>query len=204
MKLTPARIVTWAGAAWAGFALALALSWAPPAAAAPTCWTGYHGQFFTSIQYCVSSVRAPEEGATFGPANLANWDGGTTTTKAWCEGAADFGLGETITIRVDGGPAFRRILMANGYAKSPAAYANNARVKTVEVTGDNGLRATLQFPDRSELGHIDLPAKPQRWVQFKIVDVYPGKQAANTCLGFIMPDFEYEEELLMREQGLIK
>lgn len=37
----------------------------------------------------------------------------------------------------------------------------------------------------------------------KIVEVYRGKRFADTCLHFLMPDFEYEEELLLKEQGLL-
>ena len=183
-------------------ALALAAT-ATPAAAENICWTGEHGQFFNAIKYCVSSALAPQNGTSFGPENLARWDGGNPA-KAWCEGAPDFGLGETVRIEIKGGPAFRRLLVANGYAKSPETYAYHARVRTVEITGDNGLHATLDFADRSGIVPIDLPKMPQAWIELKIVDVYPGQRVPNTCLGYLMPDVEYEEELLLRSQGLIK
>jgi len=34
--------------------------------------------------------------------------------------------------------------------------------------------------------------------------VYPGARSTDTCLSFLMPDFEHEEELLLKEQGLLK
>ncbi len=185
-----------------GFALAAAIAGATPAAAEQTCWTAENAQFFNAIKYCVSSVLAPAAGATYGPANLTRHEG--NAARAWCEGAPDFGFGETIRIEIKGGPAFRRLLVGNGYAKSPETYRNNARVRTVEIIGDNGLAATLDLPDRSDIVPIELPKMPQNWIELKIVDVYPGVVAANTCLGFLMPDFEHEEELLLRQQGLIK
>jgi hypothetical protein len=99
-------------------------------AAAETCWTGRQGQYFTSIQYCVSSVLAPQAGNTYGPERLSGSDSGA----AWCEGAGGPGIGETITIRIEGGPDFRRLLIGNGYNKSPETYGNNGRVKALEVT----------------------------------------------------------------------
>jgi hypothetical protein len=171
-----------------------------PAAASETCASGGAGQFFNEISYCVSSVRAPEEGTAFAPENLFKGDPG----KAWCAGAPDYGIGATITIRIKGGSAFRRLLVSNGFGKSPATYAYNARVRTVDVTGDGGLNAKLIFPDRKDMVPINLPSMPQNWIRLRILDAYPGEKFANACLGYITPDFEYEEELLMRQQGLKK
>ncbi len=173
-----------------------------PAAAEDTCWTAEHGQFFNAMKYCVSSVLPADSAGSYGPENLLHSSGGGA--KAWCEGPPGFGLGQTIRIDITGGPAFRRLLVANGYAKTPATFADYARIKTVEITGDNGLNALLDFPDRSDLVTIPLPKMPQAWILLKIVDVYPGRTQPYTCLGFLVPDFEYEEELLLRKQGLIK
>jgi hypothetical protein len=171
-----------------------------PARAAKTCWTNDYGQFFNKIEYCVSSVLAPEGDTSFGPDHLAKLE--RDAGHAWCDGGPNFGLGETIRIKVDNGPAFRRLLVGNGYAKSPETYANYGRVKKVEITGDSGLKATLDFPDRGDLVPIDLPKMAKEWIELKIADVYPGDVVLNTCLGFLTPDFEYEEELLLKEQGL--
>ncbi len=74
----------------------------------------------------------------------------------------------------------------------------------MEITGDNDLKATLYFPDKSDLMPVYLPKMPQSWIQLKIIDVYPGERVPNTCLSFLMPDFEHEEELLLRQLELIK
>jgi hypothetical protein len=175
-----------------------------PSAAPPVqgiCWTGRNGQFFRAIHYCVSSVLAPQGGNTYGPEHLARWEG--NSTKAWCEGVPGHGIGDTVTIRIEGAVAFRRLLVANGYGKSSRTYANNGRVKTVEITADTGIRAMQNFPDRSDILPIDLPKLAQHWIQLKIVDVYPGQRFTDTCLSFLMPDHEYEEKLLLKEQGLL-
>lgn len=171
-------------------------------AAQDICWMGFRGQFFGVIQYCVSSVLPPQDGATFEPENLMG--GGADAAKAWCEGAPGLGVGETIMIQVEGGPAFRRLLVRNGFGKSPETYAGNARVKAVEISADTGLSATVTLPDTNEVAPVDLPGMAQHWIRLKIVEVYPGAQSENACLGFVIPDFEYEEELLLKEQGLLR
>ena len=113
------------------------------------------------------------------------------------------GIGETVTIRIEGAVPFRRLLLGNGYPKSSQTFANNGRVKTVEITADTGLRAVVTLADRSDLTPIDLPALAQNWIRLTIVDVYPGARFADTCLSYVMPDYEYEEELLLRQQGLL-
>jgi len=94
-------------------------------------------------------------------------------------------------------------LVANGYPKSAQSYANNGRVKTVEITADTGFRTLANLPDRSDILPVELPNLAQHWIQLKIVDVYPGQRFTDTCLSFVTPDFEYEEELLLREQGVL-
>jgi len=188
--------------AFAGTALAAALSLAvaaPPASAKEICATVRHGQFFKAMHYCVSSVLAPQGGNSYGPEHLARWDG--DASKAWCEGVPGSGIGETITIRIEGAVPFRRLLVGNGYPKSAQSYANNGRVKTVEITADTGLQTVVTLPDRGDVVALDLPAMPQTWIRLTIVDVYPGARFADTCLGFVMPDYEYEEELLLKQQG---
>jgi hypothetical protein len=203
MPPTTLRITPFAAHACAGLVLAMmTISGSPPAAAQQKCWAGHGGQFYRSIEYCVSSVRAPEGGNTYGPENLVRWEGGPA--KAWCEGVEGYGLGETIMIRIENGPAFRRLLVSNGDGTSPEIFANNGRVRTVEITSDTGIKATIDFPDKNEMLPVNIPGMAQKWIQFKIVDVYPGERSPNTCLTLLLADVEYEEELLLREQGLIK
>ncbi len=202
MRSTAHAMRTRAAVAGAGFLAALIVtSGATPAAAQETCWSGRHAQFFNAIHYCVSSALAPQGDNNYGPENLARWEG--NSAKAWCEGVRGNGIGETITIRIEGAVPFRRLLVANGYPKSAQSYANNGRVKTVEITADTGFRTLANLPDRSDILPVELPNLAQHWIQLKIVDVYPGQRFTDTCLSFVTPDFEYEEELLLREQGVL-
>jgi hypothetical protein len=203
MRPTTRQMTTWVACAGAALVFALTMtSGSPPVVAQETCWTERNGQFFRAIHYCVSSVLAPQGENTYGPENLARWEG--NSSKAWCEGVPGHGIGETITIRIEGGGAFRRLLVANGYGKSSRTYTNNGRVKTVEITADTGFTATVHLLDKSETLPVSLPKLAQNWIRLKIIDVYPGERFADTCLSFVTPDFEYEEELLLRQQGLIK
>jgi len=200
MKANTRSIAIWAACAGAALALGLLMT-AGPSAAKERCWTSGAAQYFNAIHYCVSSVLAPQAGNTYGPEHLvdAYGDGGA----AWCEGASGPGAGETITIRIDGGGPFRRLLIGNGYSKSPQTYANNARLKTVEISADTGFTTTVNLQDRGDLTPIYLPGMANKWIRLKIVDVYPGRKFADTCLSYLGPDFDYEEELLMKEQGLL-
>lgn len=202
MRPTTRHMGTRAALAGGGLLAALIVnSGATPAAAQETCWTARHGQFFNAIHYRVSSVLAPQGDNNYGPENLARWEG--DSSKAWCEGVPGDGIGETITIRIEGAAPFRRLLVANGYPKSAQNYSNNGRVKTVEITADTGIRALANLADRGDIVPIELPNPAQQWIQLKIVGVYPGQRFTDTCLSFLMPDFEYEEELLLKEQGLL-
>ncbi len=106
-------------------AASIVLATAGAGSAKTVCWTQGSTQFVSAMHYCVSSVLAPQGSTTYGPRNLA--DGNSTT--AWCEGAGGSGVGQSVTIRVDEGPAFRRLLIGNGYAKSRRSFARNGRVK---------------------------------------------------------------------------
>jgi len=202
MRPTTRQMTAWAALASAALVFALTMtSGLPPAVAKETCWTARNAQFFRAIHYCVSSVLAPQGENTYGPENLARWDG--KSTKAWCEGAPGHGIGETITIRIEGAGTFRRLLVGNGYSKSSRIYRNNGRIKIVEITADTGFTTTVHLLDKSEMLRVSLPKLAQNWIRLKIVDVYPGERFADTCLSFVMPDFEHEEELLLQEQGLL-
>lgn len=104
---------------------------------------------------------------------------------------------------IDGAVPFRRLMIENGYGKSANAYKNNGRVKRAEIVAGGGVRTLVVLPDRRGQRYIDLPAMARDWVQLRIDDVYPGARFADTCLSLFLPDFEYEEELLLRSQGLL-
>ena len=165
-------------------------------ASAETCFHIGATQFIDGMQYCVSSVLAPQSGNDYGPENL--WDGSDAT--AWCEGAAGT-TGEYLTLHVQGGPPFQRLVFDNGYAKSTTAYRRNARPRLVEISTDTGLRFTQILPDNPNGTAVMMPGYAQSWVQIRILDVYPGTHYRDTCLNGVFIDFEWEEMQMHNQSG---
>ena len=156
--------------------------------AAETCWAMGAGQFADGIAFCTSSVLRPMGQITYGPERMA--DGNPAT--AWCAPATNESA--WIELRIDRGSEFRRLLLQNGYGKSPEVYRNNSRLKTIEISTDKGPSGSVVLPDHHEMVAIQLPAVDKyRVVHIKIVDVYPGEKHGDICLDYLMPDFEYEE-----------
>lgn len=166
--------------------------------AAEVCATSGAAQFVDGMRYCVSSALPPQGRNSYTPDNL--FDGNPAT--AWCEGVRGDGSGESVTITIQGGSAFRRLIVHNGYGKSQAAYFNNSRPRTVEIATDTGERFQEILPDSPSGYYLMLPAPAEyRQIRLTVLDVYTGRKYADTCLGDILPDFEYEELLLQREQS---
>ena len=162
------------------------------ARAGETCWTEGGGQYFDAIHFCVSSALPPGRTWRYGPENLVSEEGGQHL--AWCEGAKGNGIGEAITLRIDNGAPFRRLLFSNGYGKTEKSYYDNARVRVVNVTTDTGLRTSMIVPDQNEPVFLPLPeVAAYRWVRLEIGGVYAGSRYADTCVDFVSPDFEYED-----------
>ena len=193
------RMAIGAARVLAGLVLVLTMTWGVGVVAAEEelCWTRSGPQFVDAISYCASSALAPQDGSTYGPKNLT--DGNPAT--AWCAGVPGDGIGQTLTILIDGGAAFRRLLISNGAGKSSQTYANNGRIKTLEISSDAGTQTTASLIDQNGLLPVYLLKPAQHWVQLKIIDVYPGDKFADTCLADVTPDYEYEEELLQKELG---
>ena len=170
-----------------------------PATAKEICWTEGPSQFADATHFCVSSVLPPQGKSNYGPKNLVDYFG---STGAWCEGASGHGVGQTITVRIDRGPAFRRLVIKNGYGKSAKSFKDNGRLKTVRITSDTGIDTTANLIDQPGEQPVYLPLiVPHRWVRLEILDVYPGARYADTCISAIGPDFIYEEELLQSQQA---
>jgi hypothetical protein len=180
-------------------AVLAALAVAPnPASSAETCWTEGSGQFYDAIHYCVSSELKSGSRWHYGPDNLVGDEGGQHL--AWCEGVRGPGIGEAITLRIDNGASFRRLIIANGYGKSEKSYFENARVRIFHVTTDTGLSTSFRLPDQPQPVLLPLPDVGEfRWVRLEIGDIYAGSRYEDTCLDFLGPDFEYEDELAAQQ-----
>ena len=183
--------------------LAAVLAAIPRADASEQCYTTGPGQFADAIHYCVSSVLPSQAGNAYGPESLADDDPAT----AWCEGARGQGVGETITLRIDRGPSFSRLLVGNGYGKSARSYSDNSRPNLVEITTDRTPPARFRLIDQNGILPVPLMASaPYQWVRLEILSKKKKKKYQDTCMDFLAPDFEYDEMLLQQRQdsGLLE
>jgi len=168
-------------------------------ARAEICHTEGAAQFFDAIHYCVSSVLPASSKWSYGPDHLVSQNDGRL---AWCENAPGNGIGETVTVRIDGGIPYRRFWIGNGYGKTQKSYFENARPHKVRITTDRGVDTTIVLPDQSEVLPYYLPEPwAERWLRLEILSVYTGSKYKDTCLDYIAPDLEYEEELLQQQQA---
>ncbi|MRU16540.1 hypothetical protein FDP25_13945 [Roseovarius sp. A21] len=166
---------------------------------AETCADFPATELVDHMRICVSSVLPPQVGNSYGPANLFDGSG-----NAWCEGAPGFGIGETVTLSLQGAGAFRQVMISNGYAKSDKAFFANGRVRLAEISTDLAAPVLVELPDTAAPITITLPGNQpdnHRVIRFRIVDVYPGSKYRDTCLSLFAADLEHERDLEWKSQG---
>lgn len=191
---------SWGRLEYATGAFLVLLISATAASAKESCWREGPTQFADETRYCVSSVLPQQGKRAYGPKGLLDYYG---VSDAWCEGVAGNGLGETIVIRIKRGPAFRRLLLKNGYSRSQKSFRNNGRLKRVRITSDTGIDMKVQLQDQPQEQVIRLPkVAPHKWIRVEILAVYSGARYRDTCVTALGPDFVYEEELLTRQQQM--
>lgn len=114
---------------------------------------------------------------------------------AWVEGKADDGIGEWISFKFDKQAwedkayAFAGVIyIVNGYAKTPALFRENNRVKTLRVSYNGRVLCDLALADTMQLQTFRIqqlrPAncKLGDTIRFEIRDVYRGTKYRDTCL----------------------
>lgn len=167
-----------------------AILWMPAgASAAEVC----HSQ---STQYgdtrtCVTSVLAPQGKNTYGPNALAGSDG-----SAWCEGVAGPGIGQAITLHQEPDSVVGSLSFGNGYARTPALYRANGRVKRAEIQTSGGYRKVIALKDTRDIQSIALSPSRVAWVRLTILEVYPGTRGTDTCITTLHLN---QEDFLERE-----
>lgn len=164
------------------------------AASAAQCNDYYYGtELIDSVSFCASSYLPKSSVSNYVPANLSLFD--ASRAQAWCEGVPGAGKGEWIELQVVPGSTNLTLTVANGYQKSNASYANNARAKNVEISTDNGLYFTVRLADQPGDQIINLPD----WTDFRrlrmtIKSVYPGTKYQDLCISAFGVDFEERRE----------
>jgi len=117
------------------------------------------------------------------------------SNKSWCEGNADIGIGERITI-VYNNP--QKVLVENLYIKNGYGdtkyYSLNGRVKEFKILVDDKEMGLVAIPDSSKKEVIKFPT-PLEGNKFslEIVSIFPGK-LKDTCIAELsFADFSIPE-----------
>jgi hypothetical protein len=135
--------------------------------------------------YCASSVLSPQGKNSYRTINLR--DGRAST--AWVEGRPGQGEGEWILIGFNRERSINGLELRNGYAKNRDIFVKNSRVRELEILLSTGktLRRTLQDTDQPQIVSLN-GAGPARWLQLRIVSVYPGSKYSDTAISELRVD----------------
>ncbi|MDE5699194.1 MAG: leucine-rich repeat domain-containing protein [Lachnospiraceae bacterium] len=137
---------------------------------------------------------------------------------AWVEGADGYGIGESITYRqrcttsdnnkwemmrpdclapeYDGFMRYTEICIVNGYAKDQKTWAENGRIRRLNMYVEDKPYACLELADTILPQYFTLPEEDIKVlsggmieVRFEIADVYPGSVYEDTCLTGLVMEF---------------
>jgi len=96
----------------------------------------------------------------------------TNTGTAWVEGAARYGIGETLTVEFAAAHDLQMVCVVNGYARSPELYTVNGRVRQLAVTTAQGsttaVLADLPVDEIAAFPSIRVPHGTTTRVTFEI------------------------------------
>ncbi len=115
---------------------------------------------------------------------------------AWVEGVPGCGIGESLTYHFPPQtPRITKIIVVNGYVKSPKAWSENSRVKKLKLYINDKPFAMLNLQDtRAEqifsfdpIGNANredkaLRSMPTWTMKFEIMDVYKGEKYDDTAI----------------------
>jgi len=123
---------------------------------------------------------------------------------AWVEGVDGYGIGESITYYFkQSAPRITKIIIANGYVKSPKAWMDNSRVKKMMMYLDDKPFAILNLEDcrNEQIFEFDpigrkrplenkneIDKLPAWTLKFEILEVYQGDLYDDTALSQIYFD----------------
>lgn len=105
------------------------------------------------------------------------------TDFGWVEGAADLGVGESITIELDRVTRIQAIELWNGYQRSPDHFKKNGRVKVLGVSVDGGPVTELPVQDSSDAQTLTLPSPVEvKTLTLSIVQATAGSRYPDVVL----------------------
>ncbi|MBR1752271.1 MAG: protein kinase [Ruminococcus sp.] len=142
------------------------------------------------FSYAYSSSSLPSDTVngqyyTYGAENAVDGD----IMTCWSEGAADEGIGESITVYPEEDEVtIDTLYIANGIMTSETAYRYNNRVKRCRLEFSDGTLYEAAFPDNYSKQPTELVFPEEltvSWVTITIVEVYEGEKYDDTCIAEI-------------------
>jgi hypothetical protein len=101
----------------------------------------------------------------------------------WAEGAKGSGAGEGVTVELEQPVVLTGLDVWNGYQRSAAHHAKNARARGVTVALDDRPPVAFELKDRQGVQRIALAsAAPARRIRLTVTSVYPGSKYADLVL----------------------
>ncbi len=113
-------------------------------------------------------------------------DGSTGT--CWAEGGSDYGIGETITLHLDGSHDVSKFTIAGGWVINNELFDYNAKPKVMNVYFSSSPyeHYVVSLDKTMSTQSFQVDEKGVEWIQFEIVDVYPGEKGVyDTCISEI-------------------
>lgn len=104
-------------------------------------------------------------------------------STGWVEGKTDDGIGESIVFEHHKPLELSKIVISNGYHKSPALYKANNRIKDLEINLSSGAFIKYTCPD--DMTPIEIPLEgltETDRIEFVIKSVYPGTTYRDTVI----------------------
>lgn len=134
---------------------------------------------------CVSSVRPPVRGITYGPELMFD----RKTDTAWTEGVDGDGVGQYVQIYFDKPLPVRGLQITNGYPKNDDIFKWNSRVRAVSVTTSAGKSGRFTLKDSQTPQFVPVPGSGAiAWLRLTIRSVYRGEKYRDTTIAEILVD----------------
>lgn len=136
------------------------------------------------IRRVEASSELVENGFTYQAKRVADGNKGT----CWVEGGAGYGIGETVTLYLDNVYDVSKFSITGGWTINKELFDHNAKPAVMYVYFSSSpyehYKVTLDETMSTQNFQID--EKNVQWVQFEIVDVYPGEKSVyDTCISEI-------------------
>ena len=134
-----------------------------------------------------SSELKPEKHYSYKAQNLSSWYK-AVAEHAWAEGAANDGVGESVTLTLKKPGSVSAILVKNGYGKTETTYKENCRVAdcTLVINGKHKLKHHLYDHSSDQILSLDGFKGKVETISLIIDSVYAGTKYKDCCLSTIV------------------